>query len=195
MKKHQKILIGLMALGLVGGIGTTLALTRTGANSTVDGQGTDQAIYLNWGTEKQNTALKTEIKDLSAKVAQYRCLVVAPKASATLSGTVNLTFTLGVKDKTELPGLSVNVYSVAEYTTEAVTVTEDGKNIKVGTLAIGDSTSVLKTSFDVGDSTATASFVTTKYYTLEFTWDGSGLTGTGTKFGGTLSIEQSFTKK
>ena len=193
MKKHQKILIGLMTLGLVGGIGTTLALTRTGANSTVDGQGTDQAIYLNWGNEEQNTALKTEIKDLKANVAQYRCLVVAPKASATLSGTVNLTFTLGVKDKTELPGLSVNVYSVADYTTE--TVTEDDNNKKVGTLAIGDDTSSLDTSFDVGDSTATASFETKKFYTLEFTWDGSGLTGTDTTFGGTLSIAQSFTKK
>lgn len=193
MKKHQKILIGLMALGLVGGIGTTLALTRTGANSTVDGQGTDQAIYLNWGTEEQNTALKTEIKDLKANVAQYRCLVVTPKASATLSGTVNLTFTLGVKDKTELPGLSVNVYSVADYTIEAVI--EDDNNKKVGTLAIGDDTSSLDTSFDVGDSTATASFETKKFYTLEFTWDGSGLTGTDTTFGGTLSIAQSFTKK
>ncbi len=49
MKKHQKVLLGLMVLGLAGTVGTTFALTRKSATSSIDGNGTDAAIYVEWG--------------------------------------------------------------------------------------------------------------------------------------------------
>lgn len=187
MKKHQKILIGLMALGLVGGIGTTLALTRTGANSTVDGQGTDQAIYLNWGTKEQKADASASLTGLKAQVAEYRCLVVTSQTSTTLSGNVYLDFALSVEEKTELTGLTVKVYSVSQYTVESVSTAEDSGNTLLKTLSYTEEDKSFQTSFSVN-----ANEDETHYYTLEFMWDGTPLAGTDTTFGGTLSVTSSF---
>ena len=198
MKKHQKILIGLMALGLVGGVGATLALTRTDASGSYDGQGTDSAIYLNWGSTEQQTAVTAEVKDLNANVAAYRYVVVAPKASTSVKGTVSVVFTLDVEYSDEnkttastvLTGLTVGVYG-AELKT-----TKDGDNeIK----SIEKSGDVLATLSMAGTKTYTASFdvdgsttIETKYYALEFIFDGSSI-GDNT-FGGSLAVSQSFTE-
>ena len=191
MKKHQKILIGLMALGLVGGIGATLALTRTAANGSYTGQGTDSAIYLNWGDSDQQKAVTTEVKDLSANVAVDRYVVVAPKASTSVKGTISVTFTLStstVESKTTvLTGLTVGVYS-AKLTDNVL-----GKDGDVlFTLKDADADADAKTgrtytaTFAVDGSTT----IDTKYYALEFIYDGSSI-GENT-FGGSLAVSQSF---
>ena len=191
MKKHQKILIGLMALGLVGGIGATLALTRKGAEGSYTGQGTDSAIYLNWGDSDQQKAVTTEVKDLSANVAVDRYVVVAPKASTSVKGTISVTFTLStstVESKTTvLTGLTVGVYS-AKLTDNVL-----GKDGAVlFTLKDADVDADAKTgrtytaTFAVDGSTT----IDTKYYALEFIYDGSSI-GENT-FGGSLAVSQSF---
>lgn len=191
MKKHQKILIGLMALGLVGGIGATLALTRKGAEGSYTGQGTDSAIYLNWGDSDQQKAVTTEVKDLSANEADYRYVVVAPKASTSVKGTISVTFTLStstVESKTTvLTGLTVGVYS-AKLTDNVL-----GKDGDVlFTLKDADVDENAKTgrtytaTFAVDGSTT----IDTKYYALEFIYDGSSI-GENT-FGGSLAVSQSF---
>ncbi len=181
MKKHQKILIGLMALGLVGGVGATIALTRTGAKGSYNGQGTDSAIYLNWGDSDQQTAVTTEVKNLAANAAQYRCVVVSPKASTALTGNVEVTFVLSVGEKTELPGFTVGIYASESYST---TKPADTTANAILSMAEGG-TKEYTASFSVTGSTP-------KYYVLEFNWDGSGLTGTDTTFGGSLKISQDY---
>lgn len=191
MKKHQKILIGLMALGLVGGIGATLALTRTDANGSYTGQGTDSAIYLNWGDSDQQAAVTAEVKNLNANEADYRYVVVAPKASTSVKGTISVTFTLStstVESKTTvLTGLTVGVYS-AKLTDNVL-----GKDGTVlFTLKDADVDADAKTgrtytaTFAVDGSTT----IDTKYYALEFIYDGSSI-GENT-FGGSLAVSQSF---
>lgn len=186
-KKHQKILIGLMALGLVGGIGTTLALTREGANSTIDGQGTDQAIYLNWGNDTQKAAASASLTGLKAQVAEYRCLVVTSQTSTTLTGNVYLDFVLSIEEKTELTGLTVKIYSVANYTIESVSTAENSGNTLLKTLSYTEEDKSYQTSFAVSGNE-----IKDHFYTLEFMWDGTPLEGTDTTFGGTLSVTSTF---
>ena len=185
MKKNQKILIGLMALGLLGGVGTTFALTRTAATQqTINGQATDGAVYLYWGTNEQNTSTVAEVKDLAANTAQYRCVTVAPKVSKTVTGKVSVTFTLSTTETTALPGLTIGIYSVDKYTTEA----SDVSGSALSTLDATTKTSYTAT-FDVGGEN---NLTPTKYYTLVFTWDGSAVSDTNKSFGGSLKISQTF---
>lgn len=191
MKKHQKVLLGLASLGLVGGVGTALALTRTDATTqSLNGNDTDGAVYLYWGTETENNAAKAEVKDLEANVAQYRCVVVAPKTSASVSGTVSVTFTLSTsaadsennKKATELPGFSVAIYKEESYSTSSVSTTA------LSTLDTSTETKQYTASFDVAKGSTT-----TAYYTLEFLWNGSAVSDSNTyDFGGSLTISQSF---
>lgn len=195
MKKHQKVLLGLMALGLAGGIGTTLALTRNAADQSSISGGTDQAIYLNWGSGS-NTNVVTELETFEAQVSQKRYLVVSPKATNKLSGTVAVKFDLTVADDHVITGLTIDVYSTESYKKEdPVTSTLSGDTsvegpdtllttLKTGTLTYSDSITVN------GANTETAN--PTKYYTLVFTWDGSDVE-TGKTFGASLKISQSFT--
>ncbi len=191
MKKHQKVLLGLALLGLVGGVGTTLALTRKDATtSSVNGNDTDGAVYLYWGDETQNTAATTEVKDLKANDPQYRCVVVAPKTSASVSGTVSVTFKLATLEAdasqsqkaTELPGFKVSIYKEESYSTSSVATTA------ISTLSMSTDTKQYVASFDVAKGGTT-----TVYYTLEFLWDGSAVSDSSTyDFGGSLTISQSF---
>lgn len=188
MKKHQKVLLGLMVLGLAGGVGTAVALTRTAATSSID-YGTDQAIYLNWGTNDQNTATAVEVGNFSAGVTQYRCLVVATKLSKAVTGTVYIKFTLATEDKTELPGFKVGIYSIDSYANADDSLASATKaGTLLSTLDI-TSAATYTATFDVDGEASTEP---THYYGLGFTYDGTALSGTDTTFGGSLKITQTF---
>lgn len=107
-----KILIGVMAVSLVGGVGSAFALTRTGASITGRQGAFDGAVYLYWGHES-STATISNVEDLSAGVAQYRGLEVSPKSSKSVSGNVRLTFTLAATEGNyHIKGLTVSVYKI-----------------------------------------------------------------------------------
>lgn len=192
MKKHQKFLVGLMILGLAGGVGTAFALNYKDASGTTHSEQTDQAIYLYWGTDEQNTAVKAEVKELEKDTAQYRCLVVAPQASKSLSGTVTVNFGLVTGgDNYELPGLTVAIYSTANY--QVVKPTTEGETTAIATLEIGKTTTY-EATFAVEPLAEKANHTVTKYYVLEFLWDGTGVSSANKTFGGSLKISQSFAK-
>ena len=185
MKKNQKFLIGLMVLSIAGGIGTTFALTRNGASSKNHTGQLDQAVYLYWGNDDQQTAVTTSISQLQAQVAQYRCVVVAPKVSNTVTGNVSVTFALSVGADNVLTGLNVSIYSIDEYAT-----TKEATDTALGTLAIGSGTESYTASFAVGGEN---NLTPTKYYLVEFLWDGSAIEE-GKTFAGNLAISQDFSK-
>ncbi len=214
MKKHQKVLLGIMALSLAGGTGTAIALSFTGANSESVSNGTDQAIYLYWGDEKQNAAVKAEVNNLVANETQYRCLVVAPKSSKDLTGYVKLAFSLELKDAKNntssdgksyaLPGLTVTIYetSKCEFDGTSYSVSSRKAADLRGTALTTTSSSVGETSFGFEVNTTEENVVVddssmfktnTHYYTIEFVWDGEGVDTDKEIFGGTLNIAQEFT--
>ncbi len=123
-----KILIGVMAASLVGGVGSALALTRTGAAGAGTPGAFDGAVYLYWGHES-TTATINNVEDLAAGVAQYRGLVVSPKSTKSVSGNVQLTFTLAPSaGNHHVKGLSVSVYKIdAAFDAGNVETQIDGK--------------------------------------------------------------------
>ena len=107
-----KILIGVMAVSLVGGVGSAFALTRTGASVAGRSGAFDGAIYLYWGSESSTVSIDN-VENLSAGVAQYRGLEVTPKSSKSVAGNVRLTFTLApTAGNHHIKGLTVNVYKI-----------------------------------------------------------------------------------
>lgn len=107
-----KILIGVMAVSLVGGVGSAFALTRNGASVTGRSGAFDGAIYLYWGSESSTVSIDN-VENLSAGVAQYRGLEVTPKSSKSVAGNVRLTFTLApTAGSHHIKGLTVNVYKI-----------------------------------------------------------------------------------
>ncbi len=194
MKKHQKVLLGLMALGLAGGVGTTLALTRNAAEQSSINGGTDQAIYLNWGGSTE-TNVVSAIESLAAKETQYRYLVVSPKATNKLSGTVSVNFSLTVPEGNVITGLTVDVYKTDTYKKESpvTSTSEESKTAPdslVCTLKAGNLTGTSEIAVDGSDKDKANP---TAYYTLAFTWDGSDI-ATSETFGASLKISQSFTE-
>ena len=106
------VLIGVMGVALVGGVGSALALTRTGANAAGNAGAFDQAVYLYWGHESSTVEI-SNVENLSAGVAQYRGLTVSPKSTKTVAGNVRLTFTLAATaGEHHIKGLTVNVYKI-----------------------------------------------------------------------------------
>ena len=106
------VLIGVMGVALVGGVGSALALTRTGASAAGNAGAFDQAVNLYWGHEQTSIEL-SNVENLSAGVAQYRGLVVSPKSSKSLTGNVQLTFTLApTAGNYHIKGLTVSVYQI-----------------------------------------------------------------------------------
>ncbi len=213
MKKHQKVLLGIMALSLAGGTGTAIALNFTGANSESVSNGTDEAIYLYWGDEKQNTAVKAEVNNLVANETQYRCLVVAPKSSKDLTGWVKLTFELAATDSSgiassadksyALPGLTVTIYETSKCEFDGTSYSASSRKAgdQKGTALTTTSSSVGETSFGFEVNTENSASIddssmfktNTHYYTIEFVWDGEGVDADNEIFGGTLNITQEFT--
>lgn len=189
MKKHQKVLLGLMVLGLAGGVGTAVALTRNAATDSTGG-GLDQAIYLNWGNEAQNSEAQATVENLVAKAPQYRYLVVTTKATNLLKGNVTLTFTAATEEDTVMTGLTIDVYSVTtEKTSTFVTSTEEGIAPDKLEGTISETNKTVTSKFAV-DGTAETSL--THYYTLVFTWDGTSPEDANKSIGANLTVSQDF---
>ena len=164
-----KILIGVMAASLLGGIGSAIALTRTGAN----GQGRtgkyDEAVYLYWGHES-TTATIDNVEDLSAGVAQYRGLTVSPKSTKTVTGNVQLTFTLAPSaGDHHIKGLTVSVYKIdAAFDAGTVATQIEGK-VAAPVLNESNLTGVANLAV-AADSVA---HETVGYYAIEVAWTGA----------------------
>ena len=164
-----KILIGVMAASLVGGVGSALALTRTGAAGAANPGAFDGAVYLYWGHES-TTATIQNVEDLSAGVAQYRGLTVSPKSTKTVAGNVQLTFTLAATaGNHHVNGLSVSVYKIdAAFDAENVT-TQISEKVAEPVLDVDHLTGTTNLAV-VASANA---HETIGYYAIKVLWTGS----------------------
>ena len=113
MNTKSKVLIGLMALCLLGGVGSTLALTRSGASATGTPGAFDQAINLYWDEGEHSSVTIANVENLTAGSTQYRGLECAPISSKSVEGKVRLTFTLAASEgEHHIKGLTVSVYEI-----------------------------------------------------------------------------------
>ena len=163
------VLLGVMAIGLAGGVGSALALARTNASAAGNTGAFDQAVYLYWGHES-TTASITDVENLSAGVAQYRGLTVSPKSTKSVSGNVRLTFTLAPTDGHHIKGLTVSVYKIdAAFDAENV---ETQISEKVASPVLNESN--LSGTTDLAVSTDPSSVhETVGYYAIKVAWSGA----------------------
>ena len=196
MKLSKILILSLgMALCAAGGIGTALAaVTKNSASSTSSGS-YDKAIYLYWDSESATSASLSDMTTLETDVAQYRHLVVSPKSSKSVSGTVTVSFTLqtapNAEEKTSvMKGLTINVYPIAAApaaeTAEAY-LAAIGETAAACTLtpssATGNATFTVSTSSDV--------HTTVQHYAIKVVYDGTQILSTE-KLSAQLVIAQSF---
>ena len=133
-----KVLIGIMACCLVGGVGSTLALTRNAATGNATTGAFDQAIYLYWDSES-TTKVLADCDELTANVPVYRYLTVSPKSSKTVAGLINQVDPEPVLDSSHLTGsttfsvlASENVHETQAF--YAIKVVYDGTYVANKTL-------------------------------------------------------------
>ena len=175
----KKALIGLMALSLAGTVGSVLALTSVGANKTVNA-GLDSAIYLYWG-EGSTSATIENVTDLAPGVAQYRELTVAPRASASVAGTLTVNFAITCGEDNSVNGLSFKVFETTEFSAEA-------KAVAIAAAPKAQLSAAANVDMEI---TISAGVETTKLYYLSFEYDGT-MQAEGKTFGGQMTISQSF---
>ena len=189
MTTKLKVLVGLMALSLAGGAGGVFALTRSSATQTGTAGAFDKAIYLYWGSEASTANLNT-LDNLVASTPKYNYLSVTPKSSASVSGTVTLTFTLSSGGaNTHMEGLTVSVYKTASLT--------DDEHVEA---AIGGLTPTPVLTKDSLSGTTTFSVAqgagvheTNAYYAIKVVWSGAIDTDhPENPMSATLTISQSF---
>ena len=181
-----KVLIGIMACCLVGGVGSTLALTRNAATGNATTGAFDQAIYLYWDSES-TTKVLADCDELTANVPVYRYLTVSPKSSKTVAGTVTLNFTLTqtVGDY-HLSGLTISVYKTASLATDGTVA---------GLINEVDPEPVLDSSHLTGSTTFSVLasenvHETQAFYAIKVVYDGTYVANK--TLGGSLAIAQSF---
>ena len=164
-----KILIGVMAASLVGGVGSAFALTRTGASAAGRPGAFDGAVYLYWGHES-STATITNVENLTAGVAKYRGLEVSPKSSKSVAGNVRITFTLAATaGNHHIKGLTVSVYKIDAAFNEATVATQiEGK---VAAPVLNESN--LTGYTDLAVTTAADVHETVGHYAIEVAWTGA----------------------
>lgn len=193
MKLSKILILSLgMALCAAGGVGTALAAVSKSSASSSSSAKYDSAIFLYWGHESSSATLQ-DMDELVDNVAQYRHLVVSPKSSKALTGTVSVNFelkTVAVEGKTAvLTGLSVKVYEVSS----AQAITDEN----VGSLVNEDN---LKCSLSPSQTTGSATFTisageaaheTVKDYAIKVVYDGTPVASTE-KLSAELTINQSF---
>ena len=169
MGLKSKILIGAMAVCLLGGVGSALALSRSGASGTGQSGAFDEAIYLYWGSES-STASISNVENLSAGVAQYRGLEVSPKSSKSVAGNVRLTFTLATTaGEHHIKGLTVNVYKInAAFDAETVATQIEGK---VATPVLNEEH--LTGTTDLAVAASENVHETVGHYAIEISWTGA----------------------
>ena len=169
MNTKSKVLIGLMAICLLGGVGSTLALTRTGASATGTPGAFDKAVYLYWGHEA-TTAEIADVENLQPSIAQYRYLEVSPQSTKTVAGNVTLTFTLAqTAGNHHLQGLTISVYKTASLATDET----------VAGLINGVSAAPVLTAANLSGTTSFAvaaaenAHETKAYYAIAINWSGA----------------------
>ena len=189
MKTKRTVLVGLMALSLLGGVGGALALTRNAASMGGTTGAFDQAIYLNWDSDQATKSL-SDVTDLSAGVAQWRYLTVAPKSTKTVSGTVTLTFTLAAATGDyHIKGLTVSVYKTASLATDGTVATLVNEVTPAPVLSESNLSGT--TTFAV--TTAANAHETTAYYAIKVLWTGANDPAhTSYVLGGSINISQAF---
>ena len=162
------VLIGVMACALVGGVGSALALSRTGANAAGNAGAFDQAVYLYWGHES-TTASINNVENLQPSTPQYRGLTVSPQSTKTVAGNVQLTFTLAPTANHHIKGLTVSVYKIdAEFDAENVAAQIAGK---VAAPVLNESN--LSDSTNLAVSAAANPHETIGYYAIKVEWTGA----------------------
>lgn len=168
MNTKSKVLIGLMALCLLGGVGSTLALTRSGASATGTPGAFDKAVYLYWGHEESSVEI-ADVENLAAGVAQYRGLTVSPQSSQSLTGNVQIRFTLAPSEGHHIKGLTVSVYKIdAAFDAENVATQIQGKSASP---ILNESN--LSGVTNLGISAGSGVHETTAYYAIAINWTGA----------------------
>ena len=134
--------------------------------------------------------------ELQSGVAQYRHLVVSPKSSKSVTGTVSVNFTLSTVTEglpagktATLAGLTVKVYEVSSEST--ITDENVGLLVPSGTLKCTMDSTHLTGSATFTVSTGADVHETVKHYAIEVNFDDSGL-GQNDKLSGQLTINQTF---
>lgn len=165
----SKILIGVMACCLVGGAGSALALSRTGAGGTGTAGAFDSAVYLYWGHESSTVEINN-VENLSAGVAQYRGLTVSPKSSKSVAGNVQLTFTLAATaGEHHIEGLTVNVYKIDAAFNEATVATQIAGKVASPVLNKSNLSGVANLAVEASENV----HETVGYYAIEISWTGA----------------------
>lgn len=164
-----KVLIGVMALGLLGTVGSALALTRTGASAAGNAGAFDQAIYLNWESGQSSISL-SNVENLQPSVAQYRYLTVSPKSTKTVAGNVVLTFTLAkTTGDHHIKGLSVSVYKTASLLNDSTVVAGISALSADPVLQEGS----LSGTSNIAVAAGANAHETTAYYAIVIEWTGA----------------------
>ena len=184
-----KILIGVMACALVGGVGSAVALTRSGAGGTGQTGAFDQAVYLYWGHEETSTSI-ANVENLAAGVAQYRGLTVSPKSTKTVAGNVQLTFTLTTSvGEHHVKGLTVSVYKIDAAFDAGTVETQIGGKEAQPVLSEANMSGVTNLPIAVNENV----HETFGYYAIKVLWDGSNdPEHGGYTLDATLTIAQAF---
>ena len=198
MKKTKIILLSLgMALCAGGAIGTALAAVTKNPASSSSTASYDKAVVLYWDSDSATKPARlTDMDEVVAGTPQYRHLIVSPKTSKSVSGTVSVNFTLSkvaVVGKTAtVEGLTIRVYelsSAGSITDDNYISLVDTDNLKT-TLIGNDSTDATgSATFTV--STSSEVHETTKHYAIEVDYNDSGL-GQNEKLSGQVTINQTF---
>lgn len=165
-----KVLVGVMALSLVGGVGSAFAaFTRTGANAAGRTGAFDEAVYLYWGHES-TTATISNVENLSAGVAQYRGLTVSPKSTKSAAGNVQLSFELSATAGSHhVNGVTVSVYKIdAAFDAENV-ATQIGGKVAAPVLDIDHLTGSTNLAVAASENV----HETVGYYAIEIVWSGA----------------------
>lgn len=172
MNTKSKVLIGLMALCLLGGVGSTLALTRSGASATGNPGAFDQAINLYWNEPEQTSVTINNVENLTAGSTQYRGLEASPIASKSLEGKVRLTFTLAVSEgEHHIKGLTISVYKIDnKFNAETVASQIEGKEASP---VLNESNLTGVAEFDVSSDTYDTFHYEHAYYAIAINWSGA----------------------
>lgn len=180
----SKILIGVMALALVGGIGSAFALTQNKADGTGTSPAFDEAIYLYWDSESTGSVGMTNIPSVSVNTPVYRYLTVAPKTTKSVTGQVKLTFTLAADTEKTATGLHIDVYKTASLATDSTVA-----GLIEGVSAAPSLTKNAASGYTVFD--VESGKETKAYYAIKVVYDGGDPTE-GKELGATVSISQEF---
>lgn len=197
----KKALVGLMAISLAGAIGGAFALTRNAAYGNATNPAFDQAIYLYWDTESATSATLTDIPSVQVNTPVYRKLVVSPKSTKSVSGTINLTFTLSALTNKVITGLTVAVYDTGSTdvdltSSEAIAANciDEGNGHTLQTTLSSSHTSDT-VSFTISNTTSGQNptneiHTTVRNYVLKINYDGTA--DANDTLGGRVEIAQDF---